>query len=200
MRFNWRRMVSMFWRVHYHGMDVVLARGVLGRQAEGVPPHGMKDVETAGPLIARDQVAQGVVADVPHMDSAGRIGKHFQDVVLRLARVLDGLEHLAVLPRLLPFPFRFLEMIAGHRRLPSIRAEPRPAKRAEGAMSVRPAVSDYCSRVSLRSCRAFMRIASSTLVAASFETAASAQTPLASRTCLKTATRTPSARKARPRI
>ena len=52
------------------GMDATLNGGVLGRHAEGVPPHRMEHVETPRAHIAGKHVAHGVVADMAHMDAA----------------------------------------------------------------------------------------------------------------------------------
>ena len=65
-------------------------RRVLGRQAEGVPAHGLEHVVPAHAMEAREHVADGVVAHVAHVQLPRRIGKHRQAVVLRLARLLDG--------------------------------------------------------------------------------------------------------------
>src|SRR3546814_10227296 len=50
-------------------VDAALHGGVLRRQAEGVPAHGVQHVEAFGPLIARHNVADGVVAHVAHVRS-----------------------------------------------------------------------------------------------------------------------------------
>ena len=63
-------------------MHAAVARRVLRRQAEGVPAHGVHDLEAAGALVARHHVAQRVVADVPHVYLAAGVGEHLQHVVL----------------------------------------------------------------------------------------------------------------------
>ncbi|MNZ83004.1 hypothetical protein D3C78_1017200 [compost metagenome] len=57
-------------------MNLVLHGGIFGRHAEGVPAHRMQDVETTGTLVAGDDVAHGVVADMAHMDASRWIRKH----------------------------------------------------------------------------------------------------------------------------
>ena len=57
-------------------------RGILRRQPERIPAHRMQHGEALRPLVARDHVAQRVVAHVAHVDPAGRIGKHLEHVVL----------------------------------------------------------------------------------------------------------------------
>src|SRR5262249_18859491 len=84
-------------------MDLALHGGVLGRQSEGVPAHGMEHVEAFGPHVARHHVTQRVVAHVAHMHAAGRVGEHLQLVALGLAAVLIlSAEGAALLPDLLP--------------------------------------------------------------------------------------------------
>jgi hypothetical protein len=46
------------------GVDAALDGGVLGRQAEGVPPERMQHVEALEPLQPGDDVADDVIADV----------------------------------------------------------------------------------------------------------------------------------------
>ena len=68
------------------GMDALLDGRVLGRQAEGVPAHGVQHIEAAGALVAGDHVAHGVVAHMAHVDAPRRIGEHLQHVVFRPRR------------------------------------------------------------------------------------------------------------------
>src|SRR5271168_807072 len=65
-------------------MRVVLDGSVFGGQAEGVPAHGVKNVEAAHALDAGDDVADRVIAHVPHVHGAGGIRQHFQRVILGL--------------------------------------------------------------------------------------------------------------------
>lgn len=83
-------------------MGAVLDGRVLGGQAEGVPSHGVKDVETLHALEARHHVADGIVADVPHVDVARRVGEHLEHIVLGLVGFGIALEDAAVFPLLLP--------------------------------------------------------------------------------------------------
>ncbi len=55
---------------------------VFRRQAEGVPAHGVQYVETPGPFIAGNDVADGVVADMAHVNAPRGIGVHFKNIVL----------------------------------------------------------------------------------------------------------------------
>ena len=106
------------------GMDLALHGGVLRRQPERVPAHGMEHVEPHGAFVARDHVAHGVVAHVPHMDAPRRIGEHLEHVVLRARVVVAGGEDVPLVPHLLPTRLRLAGVVAfgGHwlgRRNPS---------------------------------------------------------------------------------
>ena len=92
-------------------MHAPLDGGVLGRQAESVPAHGVQHVEALGALVARDHVAQGIVAHVAHVDAPRRIGEHLHHVILRARRVGLGDEGAAVFPAALPLGLGFLEII-----------------------------------------------------------------------------------------
>ena len=90
-------------------------RRVLGRQAERVPAHRMQHVEALRPLVARDHVAERVVAHVAHVDPAGRIGEHLEHVVFGPARIGRRGEGAPLLPDALPLGFGVLERVARHR-------------------------------------------------------------------------------------
>ena len=64
------------------GVDPALHGGVLGGQAKGVPAHGVQHIEAPGALVPRNNVAEGVVAHMAHVQPARRIGEHLEDVVL----------------------------------------------------------------------------------------------------------------------
>ena len=73
--------------------SVVFDGGIFSGQAEGIPAHGMKHVVAVHPHVACEGVADGVVAHVPHVQRAGRVGKHLEDVILGLGGVrLGGVE------------------------------------------------------------------------------------------------------------
>ena len=84
------------------GMDLVGDGGVLRGQAKGVPAHGMKHVESAHALVARDHVSDGVVPHVAHVYPARRIGKHLQQIILGQVRGLVHSKALESLPLRLP--------------------------------------------------------------------------------------------------
>src|SRR5207253_1525338 len=97
-------------------VDAVLDRRVLGRESERVPAHRMQDVEAAHPLVARQDVADRVHPDVPHVDPAGRVREHLEAVEFRPARVLGDAELLPRLPGPLPFRLELSEgvTVGGH--------------------------------------------------------------------------------------
>ncbi|EXI65530.1 MAG: hypothetical protein AW07_04691 [Candidatus Accumulibacter sp. SK-11] len=91
--------------------NIVLDRGILRRHAEGVPAHRLQDVVAEHAVKAREHITDRVVADVPHVQLARRIGKHRQAVVLRPFRILDGARCAAALPEFLGGDFNFRGLI-----------------------------------------------------------------------------------------
>ena len=83
---------------------IVLERSVLSGQTEGVPSHWMKHVVAFHPHVAREGIADGVVAHVPHMQRAGGIRQHFEHVILPAGRSrrLCSIELRLLLPALMP--------------------------------------------------------------------------------------------------
>ena len=98
------------------GVGLALHGGVLGRHAEGVPAHGVEDIEAAGALVAGEHIAHGIVSDVPHMDAPGGVRKHLEHVALGLGRVGRRTEGPARFPDRLPVLLAFGRVIAfgGH--------------------------------------------------------------------------------------
>src|ERR1700737_773705 len=87
--------------------------GVFGRKAEGVPAHGMKHVEAAHAFYASNDVPNGVVAHVAHVQRAGGVWEHFQNVVFGLGGIYFGFKDTSVGPALLPLGFDGLRIVAG---------------------------------------------------------------------------------------
>ena len=86
--------------VHSRGRLLVGDGGVFGGQPERVPTHGMQHVVTAHPLVARQRIADGVIANVADVQRAAGVRQHFQNVELGLGGVLLGLVEIGVLPTL----------------------------------------------------------------------------------------------------
>jgi hypothetical protein len=84
------------------GVGVVADRGVLGGQAEGVPPHRVQHLVAAEPPVARDHVVQREHLGVTHVQVTARVGEHRQRVaLLALAAhhgVVVGTEDVELLP------------------------------------------------------------------------------------------------------
>ena len=91
------------------GLDGVLLRG----KAEGVPPHGVKDVEAVHALEARHDVRGGIPFRMAHVQArAAGVGEHVQHVVFGFGRVKAPFSGIAYfkgfpfVPDLLPFGFK----------------------------------------------------------------------------------------------
>ena len=72
--------------------------GVFRRQAEGVPAHRLHHVLALHALVAGNHVADGVVANVAHVQLAAGVGEHGQAVVLGLARLFLHFEGFVGFP------------------------------------------------------------------------------------------------------
>ncbi len=68
--------------------DTVFDGGVFRRQAEGVPAHRLEHVLAQHALVASDDVADGVIAHMPHVQPPGRVREHRQAIELLPCRVL----------------------------------------------------------------------------------------------------------------
>jgi hypothetical protein len=77
---------------------LVLDRRIFSRQSERIPAHRLQYIEAAHAAMAADDIANRVVADMAHMQSARGIGQHRQAVVLGLRAVFDHLEGAGLLP------------------------------------------------------------------------------------------------------
>ena len=96
-------------------MGAVLDGRVLGRHAQGVPADGVEDVGAGHALLAGDDVADRVVADMAHVDAARRVGKHvhheiFWFVGTLFARI-GGAKGALFFPSVLPLGFEVVERI-----------------------------------------------------------------------------------------
>jgi len=93
-------------------MDVFGHRRIFGGQAERVPSHRVEHAEPLRSSVAGDQVSDRVVAHVPDMELAGRVGIHFQDIVFWPAGRGIDLEEPPLAPAALPFRFALSEIVA----------------------------------------------------------------------------------------
>ena len=97
------------------GVELVLDRRILGRQAEGVPAERVQDVEALHPLQAGDDVADHVVADVADVRVSGGIREHLEAVELRPRSIDLDLEGAGVGPARLPLLLDGLGRVVGQR-------------------------------------------------------------------------------------
>jgi len=96
---------------------------VLGVEAESVVAHRMKDALALMAAEPRDDVAHGVVLDVPHVGTTRRVREHLEDISgirtlaswMRPLRRVGYDEGLLLLPNLLPLGLDTLGVVfAGH--------------------------------------------------------------------------------------
>ena len=99
---SWPRMRSMLRIGPGEGMDAVLDRRALGRQAKGVEADGMHDVEALHALEAGEDVGRAVVVPVADVQVARGIGIHDQRVVLLPRVVFLRLVEMVGRPPVLP--------------------------------------------------------------------------------------------------
>ena len=93
---------------------MALDGGVFGRQAEGIPTHRMQHIEALHAAIARDDVADRVIAHVTHVDVARRIREHLEHVLLGASIALRRLMGAGCFPRSLPARLDILRIVLFH--------------------------------------------------------------------------------------
>jgi len=93
------------------GVGAALVGGVLGGEAEGVPPHRLEDIVAGHPAVAGVGVSDSVVADVAHVERAGGVGEHSEHV-RRVGGVVGTLEGVLGVPDVLPVVPHFLRGVA----------------------------------------------------------------------------------------
>ncbi len=86
---------------------------VLRGKTERVPPHGMQHVVPLKSTKTGHDIANGIVAHMPHVDIAGRIRKHFQDIILGTRGIRFANKRPALGPQFLPLFFNALMVVAG---------------------------------------------------------------------------------------
>ena len=93
------------------GVLVALDRRVLRRQPEAVPADRVQHVVALLEPVAGDHVGQREDLAVAHVQVAGRVGEHVQQVAPFTAAVVDGAERVHLLPDLQPLFLRRLDVI-----------------------------------------------------------------------------------------
>jgi len=96
------------------GRGLVFESGVFRREVRRHPSPWMKDVVALHPHVRGQGIADGVVADMAHVELARGIGQHLQDVILWLAAVgrLGTIELGICIPELLPTHFNFRGIVS----------------------------------------------------------------------------------------
>jgi hypothetical protein len=85
--------------------------GVLCGHPEGIPPDRMDDIQSPHKFMAGNDIHDGKISNVPHMDAARGIGVHFQAITFRFLWVFLGFEDLLLRPDFLPLCFDPLEIV-----------------------------------------------------------------------------------------
>jgi hypothetical protein len=62
----------------------------------------MQNIEAKHSLKAGDHVSNGIIPYMPHMNSSGRIGEHFQQIIFFAGRIFTDFEGFLGKPMLLP--------------------------------------------------------------------------------------------------
>src|SRR5947207_58122 len=78
---------------------------ILGRLAERIPADRMENIEAFQPLVPRQRVAGGIIANVSHVQIAGRVRKHLKLVKFRPLIFDLGIERARLHPFFLPLGF-----------------------------------------------------------------------------------------------
>ena len=77
---------------------LILHGSVFRWQTERVPAHGLQHVATLHAHEAADDIANGVITHVAHVQSPTRVGEHAQAVILLARRVFHGTESAVFIP------------------------------------------------------------------------------------------------------
>jgi hypothetical protein len=67
---------------------------VFGRHPKGIPTHGLQYVIPLHGHESTDDITDGVIPDMPHVQLARRIGEHAETVEFWLIRIFDRFECL----------------------------------------------------------------------------------------------------------
>ncbi len=92
-------------------VDTALYGRIFCRHTKSIPTYGVKNIESLHHLMARNHISNGVIANMPHVDSSRGIGVHFQAVEFCFFRVFINPEGFFVLPNFLPFRLYPLKII-----------------------------------------------------------------------------------------
>ena len=79
-------------------MDFVGHSRVFSGHAKGIPTHGVKHFKALHSAKSRENITHRIVADMAHVNPAGRIGKHLKHKAARFGAGSVGFKHAAVRP------------------------------------------------------------------------------------------------------
>ena len=101
------------------GFDSVSNRRIFRRHPESVKTHRVKDVKARHRTITRNNIADRIISDVPHVQISRRIGEHFERVIFRASLIDFSFVIVGRVPNFLPFLFNFLRIIFFQKNLPA---------------------------------------------------------------------------------
>ena len=93
------------------GWHPVLDRRIFRRQAESIPAHRLQHIPALHALIARNYIPDGVIAHMPHMQTAAGVGEHGQAIVFFPGIVLQRTKGPLLGPLLLDFCLYLLRIV-----------------------------------------------------------------------------------------
>ena len=103
--------VSDVFQSPFFRRNIVFDSSVFSRHTKGVPAHRMQNVEALHSAETCDYVADGIVTNMAHVQVAGRIGEHFQNVGFRLILIHLYFKGFVFFPVFLPFSFNIMGSI-----------------------------------------------------------------------------------------
>ncbi len=86
--------------------------GIFGRQAESVPAVRMQNAIPIHHPVTGHRIADCIVTEVPHVDIAGRISEHHQQVKF-LSRIIGRGKEMSLFPLTAPFFFYVIKVVNG---------------------------------------------------------------------------------------
>ncbi len=84
-------------------MDIVFNSGVFRWQTKSIPAHGVHDIIPLHAAKTRNNITDGIVPHMSHVNIARGIGEHFQNIIFLTCFIDFTIETVIVHPILLPF-------------------------------------------------------------------------------------------------
>ena len=92
------------------GFDGILFCG----QTKSIPPHWMQNIVAFMAFISCNNIRGNITQWMPYVETgSGWVGKHIQDIILRLFGMIISAKYFIILPIILPL-FLYLFMIVCH--------------------------------------------------------------------------------------